>query len=267
MDAAREIAEQAARSSAAAIAELLARMRDHRLYAISREAAALRYRLNAVRPESEAIFTPAALFRLVFLTPARNNTPERAAVEQERAALEAALLAKEQEEQEAQKDYEELDRLFKAESLRYTEARQMLQLLTPFSPEAGVAGEPTSEPSESPESHVDTPIVRVSEMDRLRGIAARDSGRMRERGWRVKKKLMLKQAECPYCGSDLGDRPHADHIYPVSKGGLSIEANMVLACESCNNKKGTLTLQAFIKAFALDRDAVEERLRQLRKDF
>ncbi len=72
---------------------------------------------------------------------------------------------------------------------------------------------------------------------------------------------------CPYCGNSLGSEPHADHIYPVSKGGLSTAANMVLVCKSCNLAKSNFTLREFIEIKALNRVVVERNLRRLKKDF
>jgi len=43
---------------------------------------------------------------------------------------------------------------------------------------------------------------------------------------------------CPYCAKDLSASDvHLDHIYPVSKGGLSRQANLIFVCSSCNIKK------------------------------
>ncbi|WP_404399912.1 HNH endonuclease [Idiomarina seosinensis] len=72
---------------------------------------------------------------------------------------------------------------------------------------------------------------------------------------------------CPYCGEDIGVEPHADHIYPISKGGLSTESNMVLVCKDCNLAKSNYTLREFIERQRLNRQLVENNLRLLRKDF
>ena len=81
-------------------------------------------------------------------------------------------------------------------------------------------------------------------------------------------KLRLPQNHlCPYCGNHLGDNPHADHIYPVSRGGLSTLVNMVYACASCNKKKKANTLKMFIDEFELDRSSIENRLTDLGKEF
>ncbi len=43
---------------------------------------------------------------------------------------------------------------------------------------------------------------------------------------------------CRYCGSKDGPF-HADHVYPVSKGGETTFSNLVTACEDCNLKKSS----------------------------
>lgn len=72
---------------------------------------------------------------------------------------------------------------------------------------------------------------------------------------------------CPYCGCSFGDLWHADHIYPISRGGLSTLENMVAICTDCNNKKSDLTLREFIVQQSLDRNEVETRLTNLGKRF
>lgn len=72
---------------------------------------------------------------------------------------------------------------------------------------------------------------------------------------------------CPYCNVELSSRePHADHIQPVVKGGLSTIGNMVFVCESCNVKKGTLTLRGFLKKMNYVEAEVYERLERMGKD-
>ena len=100
----------------------------------------------------------------------------------------------------------------------------------------------------------------------LRNRAAQNSTQTRDTAQIIKDRIKAQHC-CPYCGGNLGDTPHADHIYPVSKGGRSTERNMVYVCARCNEDKSDLTLSAFIRHYNLDRDAIEERLRQLGKDF
>lgn len=81
------------------------------------------------------------------------------------------------------------------------------------------------------------------------------------------KRSLADNDDCPYCGFLIVGAIHADHIYPVSKGGESTKKNMVLVCADCNSKKSALTLQAFIKKHNLNRDEIESRLSSLGKDF
>lgn len=74
-------------------------------------------------------------------------------------------------------------------------------------------------------------------------------------------------SNCPYCHRELGDSPHADHIYPVDLGGLSIKNNMVYICKECNQKKSNRTLREFVKNNKLNAPAIEEILERLGKKF
>lgn len=100
----------------------------------------------------------------------------------------------------------------------------------------------------------------------LRAAAASNSTESRKIASTVKRKL-IRQPWCPYCGGDLGTNPHADHIYPVCKGGRSVPRNMVYVCSDCNTLKLDLTLSGFILKYGLDRSAVECRLKELGKEF
>lgn len=62
-----------------------------------------------------------------------------------------------------------------------------------------------------------------------------------------KMKLVVdKTSKCPYCNRVEMDNPHLDHIYPVSKGGLSILENLVWCCSSCNHLKSDKGLVEFL---------------------
>jgi hypothetical protein len=56
------------------------------------------------------------------------------------------------------------------------------------------------------------------------------------------KVLMRDGFRCRYCGKGGEDGAvlHVDHIIPVSKGGGTVEENLVAACEECNLGKGTM---------------------------
>jgi len=42
---------------------------------------------------------------------------------------------------------------------------------------------------------------------------------------------------CQYCGSDE-DYPVAEHVIPTMMGGVAMPCNLVVACWSCNSRKG-----------------------------
>lgn len=80
------------------------------------------------------------------------------------------------------------------------------------------------------------------------------------------RKIIKKTELCPYCNNEL-KQAHLDHIHPVIKGGLSIEANLIYVCSSCNISKKDKTLREFIKINRLDRDRIENTLENLLKSF
>lgn len=109
--------------------------------------------------------------------------------------------------------------------------------------------------------------AKEDKLNALKNKAAETVKAKREIGQTVKRKL-LSNTHCPYCGDSLdGKEVHADHIYPIAKGGESRNDNMVFVCRPCNQKKGVLTLQKFIKEFDLDRTTIEKRLTELGKEF
>lgn len=104
--------------------------------------------------------------------------------------------------------------------------------------------------------------------DKTIAQAAAHVGLTRQHGAKIRTSLFSQiqiSIECPYCGGELGDSPHADHIYPVALGGLSTPENMVLACSTCNLQKHDLTIREFASKFGKSRELIEERLTRLGK--
>ena len=74
-------------------------------------------------------------------------------------------------------------------------------------------------------------------------------------GFEVRQYLLQKyQYTCVYCqkcafqhGKSTGIRLEIDHVVPSSKGGSDRVNNLVLACHECNQKKGNLSLEDFLK--------------------
>jgi len=71
----------------------------------------------------------------------------------------------------------------------------------------------------------------------------------------LKLKILLKtNGKCYYCGVKLylkkkSHRPviTIDHYIPLSKGGFDDTANKVPACKKCNNAKGDLMPEDFLR--------------------
>jgi 5-methylcytosine-specific restriction endonuclease McrA len=113
-------------------------------------------------------------------------------------------------------------------------------------------------------------LKREEEVKKLRARVDATSRRTRQIASYVRTQLRPQLAimgVCPYCGNPLDGNPHADHIYPISRGGLSIISNMIIICSECNIKKSDLTLNEFIERHGFDRVFVEGNLKKLGKRF
>ena len=110
-------------------------------------------------------------------------------------------------------------------------------------------------------------IEKQKNQDKIKEKSIRIAGYEYESRETARTIRVSKTKHCPYCGNDLGDKPHQDHIIPVKKGGLPNEENLVFVCEKCNLKKSSLTLHQFIKKYDMDRDFIESKLEELGKDF
>ena len=109
-------------------------------------------------------------------------------------------------------------------------------------------------------------IEEKHKLENIKALAATTTGKAREIVKQIKFKVIRNEL-CPYCNNPIKEDAHLDHIYPLSKGGLSVIKNMVYICSSCNLKKGALTLNSFIKKYKLERDKIEKKLELLNKDF
>ena len=89
--------------------------------------------------------------------------------------------------------------------------------------------------------------------------AAAVDGNTRTRATSLKR-VIQKTDNCPYCKNSLGVDPHLDHIYPVSKGGLSITENLVWCCVECNLLKSDKGLVQFLNIRKLSIDETLSRL-------
>lgn len=55
-----------------------------------------------------------------------------------------------------------------------------------------------------------------------------------------KETVIYFEGRCAYCGRTTrnGERLTKDHLVPVSRGGATVQSNIVPACSSCNSSKG-----------------------------
>ena len=51
--------------------------------------------------------------------------------------------------------------------------------------------------------------------------------------------------QCAYCGDHLGRSPTLDHVIPRLHGGMTVQHNLVAACQNCNGRKGASPLWAW----------------------
>lgn len=53
----------------------------------------------------------------------------------------------------------------------------------------------------------------------------------------LKMKYEIQNGKCFWCGAELGDGYHADHVVPLSRGGSNSSDNIVISCSNCNQRK------------------------------
>lgn len=91
-------------------------------------------------------------------------------------------------------------------------------------------------------------------------MQTRDKASRRSNPGRKERLHVEQEGKCFYCGDVfILALFSADHVTPVSRGGLKGKKNTVGACKTCNNKKGNMTLAEFLSTDYLK----EERRRAL----
>lgn len=67
----------------------------------------------------------------------------------------------------------------------------------------------------------------------------------KQRKWLTRQLLIREKGLCYYCHEAVNlvhDDPKQatiDHVRPLSKGGMTVLENLVLACSTCNKEKGS----------------------------
>jgi hypothetical protein len=82
-------------------------------------------------------------------------------------------------------------------------------------------------------------------------IGLRWSGKNVKRRTNGYAKEFLTQNEgstCIYCDTPLTEEnATSDHIIPISQGGNNTQVNMIICCKDCNNERGNLPFESYLK--------------------
>lgn len=72
---------------------------------------------------------------------------------------------------------------------------------------------------------------------RARKAGNADTPHPDEDRWAVDPTHHTDATECYWCGVELGDDCHIDHVIPIALGGRDIPTNLVRSCPTCNRSK------------------------------
>lgn len=116
---------------------------------------------------------------------------------------------------------------------------------------------------------IETIIVEVAEFDIQKiknpDISGKDYQQGTLHGYNIRNYLLKKYGrKCFYCDKEVSTF-EVEHMIPKAKGGSNRIDNLTLSCHSCNQKKGTLTAEEFIKQ-TLPAEKVAKKLKQLSKE-
>ena len=116
---------------------------------------------------------------------------------------------------------------------------------------------------------IETIIVEVAEFDIQKiknpNISGKEYQQGTLQGYNIRNYLLEKHGrKCFYCDKEVSNF-EVEHMLPKAKGGSNRIDNLTLSCHSCNQKKGTLTAEEFIKQ-TLPAEKVAKKLKQLSKE-
>ena len=116
---------------------------------------------------------------------------------------------------------------------------------------------------------IETIIVEVAEFDIQKiknpDISGKDYQQGTLQGYNIRNYLLEKHSrKCFYCDKEVSTF-EVEHMIPKARGGSNRIDNLTLSCHSCNQKKGTLTAEEFIKQ-TLPAEKVAKKLKQLHKE-
>ncbi|BAY47492.1 hypothetical protein SAMD00079811_51100 [Scytonema sp. HK-05] len=85
-------------------------------------------------------------------------------------------------------------------------------------------------------------------------------------GYEVREYLLEKWSrKCAYCDKE-GVPLQVEHIHPRAKGGSNRVSNLTLSCERCNTKKGTKSIDEFLKRDGSRLEKIKRQAKQPLKD-
>lgn len=116
---------------------------------------------------------------------------------------------------------------------------------------------------------IETIIVEVAEFDIQKiknpDISGKDYQQGTLQGYNIRNYLLEKHGrKCFYCDKAVSNF-EVEHMIPKAKGGSNRIDNLTLSCHNCNQKKGTLTAEEFIKKI-LPAEKATKKLKQLPKE-
>lgn len=116
---------------------------------------------------------------------------------------------------------------------------------------------------------IETIIVEVAEFDIQKiknpNISGKDYQQGTLQGYNIRNYLLEKHGrKCFYCDKEVSTF-EVEHMIPKAKGGSNRIDNLTLSCHNCNQKKGTLTAEEFIKQ-TLPAEKATKKLKQLPKE-
>ena len=91
---------------------------------------------------------------------------------------------------------------------------------------------------------------------------------VQQRGRRYREaraRILLTATHCTYCGVEISDelppthpqKATVDHIKTVVDGGSDDDENLIPACLLCNEKRGTLSVEAFTRLLSHEVEGFE----------
>lgn len=116
---------------------------------------------------------------------------------------------------------------------------------------------------------IETIIVEVAEFDIQKiknpDISGKDYQQGTLQGYNIRNYLLEKHSrKCFYCDKEVPTF-EVEHMIPKARGGSNRIDNLTLSCHKCNQKKGTLTADEFIKR-TLPVENAAKKLKQLSKE-